>query len=107
VDSVFFALRIKWADAITCDYETDPVNPTCSYGPQTQDFSMYDGIFDTFHYDIGHGKATHEGSVDSNPVRDGFSGRPFRSGPVGDWERDTGAAVSAWERPGQGRGYGY
>jgi len=79
--------------ADTCDFVT--------YTPDDQDLSMYDGIFDSFHYDIGHGKATHEGSRSDSYVRDGYSGSPSRGGPVGDWERDTGASTSAWEKPGR------
>ena len=86
-------------NTVGCEYVT--------YVAGTQDFKMYDNIFDSFHYDIGHGKATHEGSRASEPVRDGYSGSPQNHGPVGDWERDTGASTSAWERPGQRGGYGY
>jgi len=55
-------------------------------------------LFDNFHYDIGHGKGTGEGERDSEPVQDGFSGRPSRGGRVGDWERDTGAPVRTYDQ---------
>lgn len=52
---------------------------------------MYDGLFDDFHYDIGHGKGTGEGTVDLGPVRD--------------YETDQGAQAWAWETPGSRRRY--
>ena len=55
---------------------------------------QYEGLFDNFHYDIGHGKGTGEGERDSEPVQDGYSGRPSKSGPVGDW-RETPEQQSA------------
>lgn len=45
---------------------------------------MYEGLFDDFHYDIGHGKGTGTGAVDSALVVDGFGQGRAGSGPRGD-----------------------
>lgn len=101
---VFLALRIDWLKQITVTTTLAPT-PTAAYTPATTDFSVYDGLFDDFHYDIGHGKGTGEGTVDLGPVRDGFSSRadPRARGPVGDFETDQGAQAWAWETPGSRR----
>jgi hypothetical protein len=78
-----------------------------------RDFSIYETLFDDFHYDIGHGKGTGEGTIDHGPVVDGYTNRsdPRDFGPVGDFETDVGAQVWAYEMPGsrksmkKGRGY--
>lgn len=74
--------------------------------PTARDFDMYIGLFDGFHYDIGHGKGTGEtGPLPNGNVVDGYRNRddPRQSGPVGDWERDTGASTWAWETNGSRR----
>lgn len=104
---VFMALRIDWLRDITVTPITLAPPPTAAYVAGTTDFSMYDGLFDDFHYDIGHGKGTGEGTVDLGPVRDGYSNRadPRATGPVGDYETDQGAQAWAWETPGSRRRY--
>jgi len=82
-------------------------NVTCGVGEDATDgayddadileFREYEGMFDDFHYDIGHGKGTGEGTVDAARVKDGYSGRAPRTGPVGDYETDIGARTRTWE----------
>lgn len=101
---VLMALRIDWLTEI----DADPTGNTATYTPDSTDFSLYDDLFNDFHYDIGHGKGTGEGRIDTAPVVDGFSSRadPRQTGPVGDYERDIGAQTRAWETPGsRGRRY--
>lgn len=61
------------------------------------EFREYQGMFDDFHYDIGHGKGSGEGTTDSDPVVDGRNGRAPSRGPVGDYEVDVGATTRTWE----------
>ena len=104
---VFLALRIDWTQKIVINPVAITGPPAAAYTAATTDFSMYDGLFDDFHYDIGHGKGTGEGTVDLGGVRDGFSSRadPRARGPVGDYETDQGAQTWAWEQPGSRRRY--
>jgi len=48
-------------------------------------FREYEGLFDDFHYDIGHGKGLGEDSR-----------KGYHNDPVGDYETDTGAATRAY-----------
>lgn len=59
---VLAALRIPWLKAIHVDFDTNDVTVGASNG---EDFiDMYEGMFDNFMYDIGHGKGSGEGSLD-------------------------------------------
>lgn len=97
---VLHALKIDWLDEINAN----PESPyTVSNDDARRDFSIYDGLFDDFHYDIGHGKGTGETRpLPDGPVVDGYSGRrdPRATGPVGDYETDHGARAWAWEMNG-------
>lgn len=94
---VLYALRIDWL----VDIVIDPTNNTLTTAT-TFDYNIYEDIFSDFHYDIGHGKGTGEGKIDTAPIVDGFNNRsdPRQTGPVGDYERDIGAQTRAWETPG-------
>jgi len=72
---VFLALKIDWMDTVVVDPTTLTTLPVTGTG-LTQDFSDYDGMFNDFHYDIGHGKGTGETRPlpDAN-VRDGYNNR--------------------------------
>lgn len=106
---VFLALKIDWMDTVVVDPTTLTTLPVTGTG-LTQDFSDYDGMFNDFHYDIGHGKGTGETRPlpDAN-VRDGYNNRrdPRQTGPVGDYETDRGAKTWAWEMNGSKYGGGY
>jgi len=82
VDKVFNALRIDWLRQLdaTSDFAGGQAVATTT---TRRDFTIYDGMFDDFHYDIGHGKGTGSDSYGSQ-------------GGYGDYERDTGAATKAW-----------
>jgi len=99
VAKVFGALRIDWLNEIA----TDPVAFTTTPQPTVRDFDSYLGLFDDFHYDIGHGKGTGETApLPTGPAVDGYRNRndPRQTGPVGDWERDNGAKTWAYEMNG-------
>lgn len=65
---------------------------------------QYDGLYDDFHYDIGHGKGLGEGSIDSAPVNDGYdAGLPMQPAR-GDWETSYGAETRTYELPRNARG---
>lgn len=73
------ALRIDWLKGLRCPIALTFNNASATAGVDDianetalNDFTMYDTIFDDFHYDIGHGKGLGEGSVDSADVTDGF-----------------------------------
>ena len=91
--SVLLAMRLDIAKNITCD----GTNASYVVDNSGLEFREYEGLFDDFHYDIGHGKGTGEGKVDKAPVRDGYGGQAPQSGPVGDYEVDVGAATRSWE----------
>lgn len=57
LNKVFLALKIDWLDILLVDVTNDDLStaPTRPAG-LNQDFSDYDGMFNDFHYDIGHGK---------------------------------------------------
>lgn len=101
------ALRIDWLEKITLSTDLTAGTGAATYTAGDADFSCYDGLFDDFHYDIGHGKGTGEGTVDLGPVNDGYNNRadPRARGPVGDYETDVGAQAWAWEQPGSRRRY--
>lgn len=107
VAKVLHALRIDWLRAIDVSQEDTATAATITAG--RVDFSQYDGLFDNFHYDVGHGKGTGEtGPLPDGPARDGYRNRDApRHGPVGDFERDTGANTWAFEMNGSKFGGGY
>lgn len=89
-----FALRLDILKNISCVSATE----TATYDTTDDlEFREYEGLFDDFHYDIGHGKGTGEGDRDNGPVIDGFGGAPPSHGPVGDYEVDVGARTRTWE----------
>jgi len=90
---VLHAIRLE----IVSDIECDAVNGTAALDPDYDANREYEGLFDDFHYDIGHGKGTGEGDRDNGPVRDGYGGGPGPSGPIGDFEVDVGARTRSWE----------
>jgi len=93
---VVLAMRLDITKNIICPI--DDAATTASYdNTDDLEFRMYEGMFDDFHYDIGHGKGTGEGTVDAARVSDGYSGRAPRNGPVGDYETDHGAKTRTWE----------
>ena len=100
---VLFAMRLPILKNVICTYTLNEADITASTGTAEYDatdaleFRMYEGMFDDFHYDIGHGKGTGEGSVDAARVRDGRSGSAPTTGPVGDYEVDVGATTRSWE----------
>lgn len=107
--NVLHAIRLDIVQNILCEMDKTNGLITTSYTANANDFinRQYEGLFDDFHYDIGHGKGTGEGSVNSEPVQDGYSGRPNKPGPVGDFERDTGAAVRTYDQAPNFRKGGY
>lgn len=92
---VLRALRLDLTQYITCT--PDNSTPPAFDDTDPLIFREYEGLFDDFHYDIGHGKGSGEGNVDAAPVRDGRRDNAPQRGPVGDWERDTGASTRSWE----------
>ena len=58
---VVFALRLDILKNIVCDSAT-PAN-TVYDATDTREFREYEGMYDDFHYDIGHGKGTGEGTT--------------------------------------------
>lgn len=91
---VLFSLRLDILKNIDCDSN----GGAATYdNTDTLEFRHYEGMFDDFHYDIGHGKGTGEGKLDSAPVSDGYSGSQPEWGPVGDYEVDVGASTRSWE----------
>ena len=90
---VLQAMRLE----IVSDIECDAVAGTATLDADYDANREYEGLFDDFHYDIGHGKGTGEGDRDNGPVRDGYGGGPGPSGPIGDYEVDVGARTRSWE----------
>ena len=94
---VLYALKIDWLEHV----DADPEGTAVTEDVADMDLDKYDTIFDDFHYDIGHGKGTGEGEVDTARVEDGrWTEAPAARGPVGDYETDIGAPAHAWEMPG-------
>ena len=91
---VLFAMRLDILKNVTCDSATQA---SAYDAGDTTEFREYEGMFDDFHYDIGHGKGTGEGNVDAARVKDGRSGSAPVRGPVGDYEVDVGATTRTWE----------
>jgi len=90
---VLLAVRLEIVSDIECVTATSTATLDADYDANRE----YEGLFDDFHYDIGHGKGTGEGDADSGPVRDGYGGGPGPSGPIGDFEVDVGARTRSWE----------
>lgn len=102
---VLAALRIDWLQKkITCGFATtDPDTITeilVNDADLPKIYGMYDDLFSNFHYDIGHGKGTGEGSLDMAPVNDGYN-KGKSSGKVqGDRQTQYGQKTGVWELPG-------
>jgi hypothetical protein len=62
-------------------------------------WTIYEGLFDDFHYDIGHGKGHGTGEVDMAPVVDGYGSGSPGNGFAGDSETSYGAPTRTFERP--------
>ena len=77
-----FALRLDILKNIVCDSAT-PAN-TVYDATDPREFREYEGMYDDFHYDIGHGKGTGEGGNMS-------------SYGAGDYEVDVGARTRTTE----------
>jgi len=90
---VLRSMRLDILKGIECTTATQ----TATFNAGYDDNREYEGLFDDFHYDIGHGKGTGEGAADNGPVRDGYGGGPGPSGPIGDFEVDVGARTRSWE----------
>lgn len=80
---VLMAIRLDIVKNISCVLNRDDADAnygdvTVAYNNAHQAFvnRQYEGLFNDFHYDIGHGKGTGEGSVNGDPVKDGYSGAP-------------------------------
>lgn len=73
------ALRVDFIKNVICDETKPTTNIKYDTTDSAIEWRIYEGLFDDFHYDIGHGKGVGEGTVDSGPVRDGFD--PGRMGP--------------------------
>lgn len=84
--NVLHAIRVDFIKNITCDEDLITTAPVFDAASATADGSwrVYEGLFDDFHYDIGHGKGTGTGDVDSNLVVDGFGQGSARGGARGD-----------------------
>lgn len=90
---VLRSMRLDILSGIQCTTTAQ----TAVFNAGYDDNREYEGLFDDFHYDIGHGKGTGEGDADNGPVRDGYGGGPGPSGPIGDFEVDVGARTRSWE----------
>ena len=74
------AMRLDIAKDIECDSTV----PSATYNAiDDRQFHIYEGLYDNFHYDIGHGKGTGEGKVD-----DKKKGRHLKDIDYGDYEID-------------------
>lgn len=88
--NVLHSLRVDFIKNITCDEDgitaANVVAPAFDAATATADGSwrVYEGLFDDFHYDIGHGKGNGTGDVDSSLVVDGFGQGSARGGARGD-----------------------
>lgn len=78
---VLFAMRLDIAKNIDCNTATQTVTFT---NDDTQ-WRIYEGMFNDFHYDIGHGKGTGE------------SGNSSRGHGIGDYEMDRGSRTMSIE----------
>lgn len=99
------ALRVDFIEYINCTPSTFPAavgtNPHFDDTAAGVDghWKKYEGLFDDFHYDIGHGKGLGVGEVDFAPVVDGFNNGAPGAGAYGDSETSFGAPTRTWERP--------
>lgn len=105
---VLFALRIDWIkNYITCGFSESvaatTIDTTTGYEGMTpsERFGMYDDIFANFHYDIGHGKGTGEGSRDMGEINDGYNAGYSNGRVQGDRQTQYGQKTGVWELPGQ------
>lgn len=99
------ALRVDFIEYIECTPATFPgvggTNPFYNQPVAAVDghWKKYEGLFDDFHYDIGHGKALGVGEVDFEVPVDGFNQGAPGAGVYGDSETSYGAPTRTWERP--------
>lgn len=102
--TVLKALRVDFIEYIDCTPSTFPgtaTNPFYNAAVAAVDghWKKYEGLFDDFHYDIGHGKALGVGEVDFEVPVDGFNQGAPGAGAYGDSETSFGAPTRTWERP--------
>jgi hypothetical protein len=76
-----FAMRLDITKDITCD----TAGVAATFTNDDTEWRIYEGMFDDFHYDIGHGKGT------------GDSGSSNRDSGYGDYEMDTGSRTRSVE----------
>jgi len=86
---VMNALRLKYyQDQYTCPITATAATTASTIVATPNEastlFADYDNIFNDFHYDIGHGKGTGTGAVNSDAVVDGFHAGSSGSGRGGD-----------------------
>lgn len=103
------ALRVDFIEYINCTPVVVPaviaavatVNPVYDATAAGVDghWKKYEGLFDDFHYDIGHGKGQGVGEIDFEAPVDGFRNGAPGAGAFGDSETSFGAPTRTWERP--------
>jgi len=101
--TVLKALRVDFIAYISCTptytgFGTAPVYETAMAATDGH-WKKYEGLFDDFHYDIGHGKGLGVGEVDLMAPVDGFNNGAPGAGAFGDSETSFGAPTRTWERP--------
>lgn len=101
---VLKALRVDFLEMVTCTRGSAGLTVAAAYSAANavadKSWAVYEGLFDDFHYDIGHGKGQGTGEVDANIVVDGFGQGTPGDGAWGDSETSYGAPTRIFERPG-------
>ena len=98
--AVVGALRVDFLKNVECNLAAAgaPTYNTADAAAEGQ-WKVYEGLFDDFHYDIGHGKGQGTGSVDMAPVTDGFGQGSSGFGFSGDSQTTVGAPTRTFETP--------
>ena len=88
---VLRALRADILQNISCDSDaTSPDFGSTYDASDSFEFREYEGFFDGFHYDIGHGKGTGEGSLPGGKSKSNYNSQ------FGDYEIDVGGATRSF-----------
>lgn len=95
---VLFALRVDFINHVQCE-EKDTTKIKYDTTDSDIEWRIYEGLFDDFHYDIGHGKGLGEGTIDQGPIVDGFGNGMMGPGFFGDSQTSFGAPVRTEEKP--------
>jgi hypothetical protein len=103
---VLRSMRVEFTKNVMCNQISAGVTSGANtiFTADSNEWRVYEGMFDDFHYDIGHGKGLGEGRVDSAQLTTGFRSGNLQATAAGDRQTSVGSATRTFEQPRNRRG---